>query len=227
MTTRAIVPNADGEGSLGTSAKKWGAVYSSAPASGDNSGQVPTTAWVQTLLADALKTAKEEIYKQAKLDAHPVGSYYWSNESTSPADLFGGTWEALPPGYTLIAQGAGSDSFGSFTYEAGKQYGERKHQLTTDELPKHSHTGTTSTTGAHKHGTWGESNSNGTPPFGFYDEHSNHSGSSGGIDNDNALYNTSTNGDHNHTFITDNTGGNQPHNNLPPSIACYGWRRTA
>ncbi|MCB5726090.1 hypothetical protein LIQ52_12480, partial [Mitsuokella jalaludinii] len=133
MTTRAIVPNADGEGSLGTSAKKWGAVYSSAPASGDNSGQVPTTAWVQTLLADALKTAKEEIYKQAKLDAHPVGSYYWSNESTSPADLFGGTWEALPPGYTLIAQGAGSDSFGSFTYEAGKQYGERKHQLTTDE----------------------------------------------------------------------------------------------
>ena len=22
-------------------------------------------------------------------------------------------------------------------------------------------------------------------------------------------------------------GKNQPHNNLPPSIACYGWRRTA
>ena len=33
---------------------------------------------------------------------------------------------------------------------------------------------------------------------------------------------------------TDNTdvlhlefGGNQPHNTMPPSIACYGWRRTA
>ncbi|MCB5726099.1 hypothetical protein LIQ52_12525, partial [Mitsuokella jalaludinii] len=24
-------------------------------------------------------------------------------------------------------------------YEAGKQYGERKHQLTTDEMPKHRH----------------------------------------------------------------------------------------
>ena len=51
MTTRAIVPNADGEGSLGTSDAKWGAVYSSDPASGENSGQVPTTAWVQKLLA--------------------------------------------------------------------------------------------------------------------------------------------------------------------------------
>lgn len=132
MTTRAIVPNGDGEGSLGTSTAKWGAVYSSDPASGENSGQVPTTAWVQKLLADALT--------QAKLDAHPVGSYYWSNDSTNPATLFGGTWEALPAGYTLIAQGSGSDDFGSFTYTAGQKYGERKHQLTTDEMPSHSHT---------------------------------------------------------------------------------------
>ena len=72
---------------------------------------------------------------QAKLDAHPVGSYYWSNDSTSPATLFGGTWEALPAGYTLIAQGSGTDDYGSFTYAAGQKYGERKHQLTTDELP--------------------------------------------------------------------------------------------
>ena len=51
MTTRAIVPNGDGEGSLGTASVKWGAVYSSDPASGENSGQVPTTAWVQNLVA--------------------------------------------------------------------------------------------------------------------------------------------------------------------------------
>lgn len=133
MTTRAIVPNGDGEGSLGTSTAKWGAVYSSDPASGENSGQVPTTAWVQKLVADALakqKAAYEQAISKAVSDAHPVGSYYWSNDSTSPATLFGGTWEALPPGYTLIAQGSGSDSFGSFTYTAGQKYGERKHQLT-------------------------------------------------------------------------------------------------
>ena len=140
MTTRSIVPNGDGEGSLGTASLKWGKMYSSDPASGENSGQVPTTAWVQQLVAEALKTAKNEIYKQAKLDAHPVGSYYWSNDSTSPATLFGGTWEALPAGYTLIAQGSGTDDYGSFTYNAGQKYGERKHPLTTEGMPSHSHT---------------------------------------------------------------------------------------
>ncbi len=201
MTTRAIVPNADGEGSLGTSKAKWGAIYSSSPASGENSGQVPTTAWVQKLVAEALKTAKDEIYKQAKLDAHPVGSYYWSNDSTSPATLFGGTWEALPPGYTLIAQGSGSDSFGSFTYTADQKYGERKHQLTTDEMPSHAH---------RMDFSWGENSGDGSYTWGHvlitkaslpYDKY----------DPKNEYY----------------SGKNVPHENLSPCIAAYGWRRTA
>ncbi len=29
------------------------------------------------------------------------------------------------------------------------------------------------------------------------------------------------------TVNTVSAGGNKPHNNLPPSIACYGWHRTA
>ena len=29
------------------------------------------------------------------------------------------------------------------------------------------------------------------------------------------------------TVSTVSAGGGKPHNNLPPSIACYGWRRTA
>lgn len=215
MTTRAIVPNGDGEGSLGTSTAKWGAVYSSDPASGENSGQVPTTAWVQKLVADALAKQKAA-YEQAKLDAHPVGSYYWSNDSTSPATLFGGTWEALPPGYTLIAQGSGSDSFGSFTYEAGKQYGERKHQLTTEELASHGHSGSTSTNGDHSHTV--------TTFNGFGKINGN---SYGGYCTGSTNRTTSTAGNHQHSLNIDNTGGNQPHNNIPPVIASYGWRRTA
>ena len=194
MTTRAIVPNGDGEGSLGTVSAKWGAIYSSDPASGENSGRVPTTAWVQKLLADAL--AKQ------KLDAHPVGSYYWSNDSTSPATLFGGTWEALPPGYTLIAQGSGSDSFGSFTYEAGKQYGERKHQLTTDEMPSHHH----------QYDRKPKSFSNTK----LYDDgpQSNCIQSAQRASNDEIA-------------STLDSGGNIPHNNIQPSIGAYGWKRTA
>ena len=202
MTTRSIVPNGDGEGSLGTASLKWGKMYSSDPASGENSGQVPTTAWVQKLVAEALKTAKNEIYKQAKLDAHPVGSYYWSNDSTSPATLFGGTWESLPAGYTLIAQGSGSDSFGSFTYEAGKQYGERKHQLTIDEMPSHHH----------QYDRKPKSFSNTK----LYDDgpQSNCIQSARAASNDEIA-------------STLDSGGNIPHNNIQPVVAGYCWCRTA
>lgn len=200
MTTRAIVPNGDGEGSLGTVSAKWGAIYSSDPASGENSGQVPTTAWVQKLLADALA--------QAKLDAHPVGSYYWSNDSTSPATLFGGTWEALPAGYTLIAQGSGSDSFGSFTYTAGQKYGERKHQLTTDELASHQHVIRTVTIDGNLNPVVNESkigNFSGATILNRY-LWSNNAGEQ---------------------VTSGNTGGNASHNNIQPSIGAYGWKRTA
>ena len=214
MTTRSIVPNGDGEGSLGTASLKWGKMYSSDPASGENSGQVPTTAWVQKLVAEALKTAKNEIYKQAKLDAHPVGSYYWSNDSTSPATLFGGTWEALPAGYTLIAQGSGSDRFGNFTYTAGKKYGERKHQLTTDELASHSHGQNT--------------NGNGTDGWkGSYGPMVSQGATNGSVDG----YSVYASG-YGWTLkqiqvMTDRSGANASHNNIQPSIGAYGWKRTA
>lgn len=210
MTTRAIVPNADGEGSLGTSTAKWGAIYSSSPASGDNSGQVPTTAWVQKLLADALekqKTAYEQAIStavtaaqtQAKLDAHPVGSYYWSNDSTSPATLFGGTWEALPAGYTLIAQGSGTDDFGSYSYTAGSKYGERMHKLTTDEMASHSHT------------YWLDTTKKGAPQdSGDWFVDAGTIGAKDGVGRS-----------------TEAAGKSVPHNNIPPVIASYGWRRTA
>ena len=169
---------------------------------------MPTTAWVQKLLADALAKQKatyeqaiETAKAQAKLDAHPVGSYYWSNDSTSPATLFGGTWEALPAGYTLIAQGSGSDSFGSYTYTAGQKYGERKHQLTTDELPSHSHT---------------------------YDRLPKAFNNTNYIQVDQANFDPSVRkGSNSEIASTANTGANSPHNNLPPCIAAYGWRRTA
>lgn len=212
MTTRAIVPNGDGEGSLGTSTAKWGAVYSSDPANGENSGQVPTTAWVHKLLADALakqKTAYEQAISTAvsaaKLDAHPVGSYYWSNDSTSPATLFGGTWESLPAGYTLIAQGSGSDSFGSYTYTAGQKYGERKHQLTTDELPKIS--GSVSS-------------------LIRWNTDKTQSGVLNAVEGTSKFPSTQSENTSNST-VSIEFGKNVAHENLSPCVAAYVWRRTA
>lgn len=200
MTTRAYVPNADGEGSLGIESKRWGAIYVSDPAAGSNDSKVPSTAWVQELIATALA--------KAKLDAHPVGSYYWSNDSTHPATLFGGTWEALPAGYTLIAQGSGSDSFGSYTYTAGQKYGERKHQLTTDELP-------------HIRGD--------VLDFARQDPNqklTTHGVFSAPASIENVTFGSNPQREQGDGFVMD-FGKDVPHNNLSPCVAAYGWRRTA
>ncbi len=56
------------------------------------------------------------------MKAYPIGSVYTSTVATSPADLFGGIWEALPEGRVLLAQGA--------SYPAGQQGGEATHAIT-------------------------------------------------------------------------------------------------
>ena len=75
------------------------------------------------------------------LDAYPVGSFYFSQNSTSPETLFGGTWEQLEQGRVLLSQGT--------NYPAGSTGGEATHTLTVAEMPSHSHTrGTMNITGS-------------------------------------------------------------------------------
>ena len=62
MTTRAIVPNSDGEGSLGVEGLNWGAMYVSSPEKNDNSQKVPSTAWVKAVMEEARKAVMEEVY---------------------------------------------------------------------------------------------------------------------------------------------------------------------
>lgn len=65
------------------------------------------------------------------LKAYPVGAIYLSADSTSPASLFGGTWEQLRDRFLL---GAGD------IYPAGSTGGEAAHELTVNEMPSHNHT---------------------------------------------------------------------------------------
>lgn len=103
-------------------------------AAADINGQTIDIAALKKLITDTVTQAK----KDAILAAHPVGSYYISDNATDPGTLFGGTWKMLAPGLTLISQGKGTDKFGSFEFVAGQTYGERLHQLTVDELPRES-----------------------------------------------------------------------------------------
>lgn len=86
---------------------------------------------------------------------YPVGAIYISTSSTSPATLFGGTWERIY-GRFLLAANDGVEA-----YNAGKTGGSVTHTLTVDEIPVHNHS-----VGAHAHGlnshthTYARSNDN-------------------------------------------------------------------
>ena len=93
-----------------------------------------------TTAVNSLKDLIEDTRKKTLLAAHPVGSYYFSDDATNPSTLFGGTWKAIDPGYGLIAQGTATAEDGTkLTFTAGNKYGEFKHQLTVGEMPSHIH----------------------------------------------------------------------------------------
>ena len=155
---------------------------------------------------------------------YPVGSIYISTVSTNPSELFGfGTWEAMPAGRVLLAQGKVETENYTHNFVAGETGGEFVHQLTVGELPSHGHSASTNTTGNHTH----------THPGWQMGEGVRHQdgcsaipqrGDQGGY---NGTYTFSTAGNHSHTITVNNTGSNTAHNNLQPYYACYIWRRTA
>ena len=158
----------------------------------------------------------KDIYKQAKLDAHPVGSIYESTSDQSPEYLFGGTWEAMDPGRVLVS--AGTASTGT-VYNAGDKGGEENHKLTESELPRVTvtSTGTTDSSGGHSHKITIKGNNSNDGP-----------GIASSRDGDQGNYTTSTAGIHWHNVTTSGSfGGGQSHNNLPPYQTVYRWVRTA
>ena len=168
------------------------------PTTTDNSTKLATTAYVKNNVVEIIKKV------------YPVGSIYMSTVSTNPATLFGfGTWEAMPAGRVLLAQG--KSSWGT-TYNAGSTGGEATHQLTVEELPQHTHTASTNTTGSHAHtyrtfyGTTGY-------------------GPDGSTDREKTI-NTGSSGNHAHTVTINSTGSGQPHNIMQPYIVVYIWKRT-
>ena len=147
---------------------------------------------------------------------YPVGSIYMSTVSTNPATLFGfGTWEAMPAGHVLLAQG--KSSWGT-TYNAGSTGGEATHQLTVGELPAHNHTASTNTTGNHTHqfqlyGPNGDTNLN--FPSDYDTNYARNKGT------------TLSAGNHSHTININNTGSSQSHNNMQPYLTVYMWKRVS
>ena len=175
-----------------------------------NNTQLATCGFVRNVIAKyapMLDTLKK---------VYPVGSIYMSTVSTNPATLFGfGTWEAMPAGRVLLAQG--KSSWGT-TYNAGNTGGEATHQLTVGELPAHNHTASTNTTGNHTHqfqlyGPNGDTNLN--FPSDYDTNYARNKGT------------TLSAGNHSHTININNTGSSQSHNNMQPYLTVYMWKRVS
>ena len=92
-----------------------------------------------------LETLKEEDYVEVMKKIHPVGTYYWSSDSTNPGQLFGGTWISIS-GYYMYATN-NTNTGGSSTVT-----------LNSSHMPSHNH----SFSGSHTHNMESHSHSIGT-----------------------------------------------------------------
>ena len=162
--------------------------------------------------------------------AYPVGSIYMSVASTSPAELFGGTWERITGRFLLAATDNGAEGGNSnASIKPGYTGGEASHVITTGEMAAHTH-GQKSLTGTWRFrdtasgnhdmilNSWGiASHSHATAWSGTHDKQAVSS-------QGNNYYNdASVNATHTH----DSVGSGTAHNNMPPYLAVYVWKRTA
>ena len=142
-------------------------------------------------------------------DVYPVGSIYLSVNNTNPSVLFGGTWEQIEDRF-LLASGS--------TYTAGDTGGEASHTLTEPELPV--------VEGHFALRRWGTGTGYLAPASGSSDTntmritHTDDYTGSTGVGVSSSGGSSQTNQKIELTF-----GRGNAHNNMPPYLVVYVWKR--
>jgi len=152
---------------------------------------------------------------KAVLSAYPVGSIYMSVSSTNPGTLFGGTWERITGRFLLAAtDGGAAGGNGNASIAPGYTGGEATHTLSAAEMPAHNHQVLQAS---------GNGNSivpngltNGARTIAAY-----HAGCGWIPTGSTYIGQKSWEGD------TNSKGSSSAHNNMPPYLAVYVWKRTA
>ena len=156
-----------------------------------------------------------DVYSKGKklmtLDmVYPIGSIFMSMNHTTPEQvataLGGGTWESWGAGRVPVGVDTGQTEFKT----VGKTGGEKTHKLTVDEMPNHYHDvvygKNDATTGVTISCT----------------------GSGNQVLNLNGwAWDKNSNAPYGNNVYSKKTGGGKAHNNLPPYITVYMWKRTA
>ena len=167
---------------------------------------------------EKMQTFQEsEALKKTMIDwFYPVGSIFQTTTANDPNRLWPGTrWVKMDAGRVLISAGTYTENGKTYTYKLGDKGGEAKHQLTTEELAAHTHTGVAATAGNHNH----------TVYMILPNSPDNNAGEGGARTLGNQP--TSWNGDHTHTLTINTAGGNQNHENRQPYTVVNQWKRTA
>ena len=158
------------------------------------------TSSVKLLVANGSTVAYRDwnkLVNSIKSAMYPVGSVYITYNNNNPGNFLGGTWEQFGQGRTLIGEGTGNDGSTSMTFTANNTGGEYKHKLTVDEMPSHSH----------KLYARGGQTAQTSSPF--------------------AANKPILQGSNSYGFDVSKAGGDGYHNNIPPYITVFFWRRTA
>lgn len=127
---------------------------------------------------------------------YPVGAIYMSLTDTNPSLLFGGAWEQIEDVFLYAGK------VGDANYAPGKTGGEKTHTLTVTEMPIHNHSQRYDDFPIvdNRDANTNTSKTERTPVFKINDTTSKGKG-------------------------TANTGGGKAHNNMPPFLAVYMWKR--
>lgn len=150
-----------------------------------------------------------EAQEAARNAAWPVGSVYINaSSSDNPGSFLPGTWVQITQGflYPVGAPGAGY---------AGTTGGEEKHTLTVAEMPQHTHAGTAVYAGEHTHNYTETYTDSGTGLWGELGQVKQR------------VSTTAASGGHSHMLSLNEAGSGAGHNNLPPFLTVYMWKRTA
>lgn len=138
---------------------------------------------------------------------YPVGSIYLSVNEINPSSLFGGTWERIKDRFLL---GSGD------TYENGATGGEASHALVYAEMPTHHH----GVKILYNQTGYGQNASQ-------YELYIKKVDGSTFFGSSEATPEDYTNLNVRNLRPTTAAGSSQPHNNMPPYLAVYIWKRTA
>ena len=163
---------------------------------------------------------------------YPVGSIYMSTNNVSPQTFLGGTWEQIKDRFLLCS---------GDTYSSGSTGGEATHTLTQAEIPSHAHTRgsmeiygefffepniATNINASEQNCVIGEGHG------AFQTVYTNHPQvyiphSYNGVATWSHDYGLTFTASRHWTGETSYIGSNQPHNNMPPYLAVYVWKRTS